>query len=106
MGGGSWGSAFGPRVSGFDTHTTLPDDYLPFIQQIAQLYGRMATAADSDAVKNVVSAIYTAATDGTDRLRYMRNEHSPGQRLGDLTHEHCERHGSSHTHPRSDRERR
>ena len=30
----------------------------------------MAGAADTDAVEKVVQAIYEAATDGTDRLRY------------------------------------
>ncbi|QWT86320.1 hypothetical protein KBP46_00055 [Chryseobacterium sp. PCH239] len=48
----------------------LIEDYLPFLEQIGKVYGGMAGAADADAVEKVVQAIYEAATDGTDRLRY------------------------------------
>jgi NAD(P)-dependent dehydrogenase (short-subunit alcohol dehydrogenase family) len=45
-------------------------DYSPFLEHIGKLYGGMAEAADPDAVEKVVSAIFEAATDNTDRLRY------------------------------------
>ena len=56
---------------GRETTTVEPiGDYGPFLEQIGQVYGGMAAAADADAVEKVVEAIYEAATDGTDRLRY------------------------------------
>lgn len=45
-------------------------DYGPFLEHVGRLYGGLAQGADVDAVEKVVAAIYEAATDGTDRLRY------------------------------------
>jgi len=45
-------------------------DYLPFLEQIGKVYNGMQGTADADAVEKVVHAIFEAATDGTDRLRY------------------------------------
>lgn len=45
-------------------------DYVPFLEHIGQMYGGMQGAADPDAVSNVVKAIYDAATDNADKLRY------------------------------------
>ncbi|ODR90029.1 SDR family oxidoreductase [Sinorhizobium alkalisoli] len=68
--GGAPQTNFMARMSG-ETATVQPiGDYVPFLEQIVQVYGGMAGAADADAVEKVIAAIYEAATDGTDRLRY------------------------------------
>lgn len=46
------------------------EDYGPFLGHVDQMYGNMAGGSDPDAVEKVVAAIYAAATDGSDRLRY------------------------------------
>ena len=58
------------RVGGESTGLQLIEDYLPFLGKIGKVYGGMQEAADPDAVEKVVAAIFEAATDGTDRLRY------------------------------------
>lgn len=68
--GGAPQTNFMARMSG-ETATVQPiGDYVPFLEQIGQVYGGMAGAADADAVEKVIAAIYEAATDSTDRLRY------------------------------------
>lgn len=68
--GGAPQTNFMARMSGEGAGVETIPDYLPFLQQIGQVYGGMADAADADAVEKVVAAIFEAATDGTDRLRY------------------------------------
>jgi hypothetical protein len=51
-----------------------PKEYNAFIAHTAQVYGAMATSSDYDAVGRVAEAIFAAATDGTDQLRYVPNE--------------------------------
>ncbi|SIT13751.1 SDR family oxidoreductase [Insolitispirillum peregrinum] len=68
--GGAPQTNFMARMGG-ETATVEPiSDYVPFLDQIGQVYGGMAEAADADAVEKVIAAIHEAATDGTDRLRY------------------------------------
>lgn len=68
--GGAPQTKFMARMGG-ETATVQPiSDYVPFLEQIGQVYGGMAETADADAVEKVIAAIYEAATDGTDRLRY------------------------------------
>lgn len=68
--GGAPQTNFMARMSGEGAGVEMIPDYLPFLQQIGQVYGGMAEAADADAVEKVVAAIFEAATDGTDQLRY------------------------------------
>ncbi len=68
--GGAPQTNFMARMSGEGAGVEMIPDYLPFLQQIGQVYGGMAEAADADAVEKVVAAIFEAATDGTDWLRY------------------------------------
>lgn len=68
--GGAPQTKFMARMGG-ETATVQPiSDYVPFLEQIGQVYGGMAETADADAVEKVIEAIYEAAIDGTDRLRY------------------------------------
>ncbi|SEW01986.1 Short-chain dehydrogenase [Chryseobacterium wanjuense] len=68
--GGAMQTGFMSRVGGESAGLNLIEDYLPFLEQIGKVYGGMQGTADADAVEKVVHAIYEAATDGTDRLRY------------------------------------
>ncbi|MBN8826258.1 MULTISPECIES: SDR family oxidoreductase [unclassified Spirosoma] len=68
--GGAMQTGFMARVGGESTGLQLIEDYLPFLGKIGKVYGGMQEAADPDAVEKVVAAIFEAATDGTDRLRY------------------------------------
>ncbi|MFZ4929405.1 SDR family oxidoreductase [Chryseobacterium sp. Mn2064] len=68
--GGAIQTSFMNRVGGESAGLQLIEDYLPFLEQIGKVYGGMQDAADADAVEKVVSAIYEAATDDTNRLRY------------------------------------
>nr|WP_281493753.1 SDR family NAD(P)-dependent oxidoreductase [Ancylobacter koreensis] len=58
------------RMSGEGATLQPVADYVPFLEHIGRVYGGMAEAPDADAVQKVVAAIFEAATDGTDRLRY------------------------------------
>ena len=68
--GGAMQTSFMNRVGGESAGLQLIEDYLPFLGQIGKVYGGMQNSADADAVEKVVNAIYEAATDGTNRLRY------------------------------------
>lgn len=69
--GGAPETGFLARVGAEGAGTqSVTNDYNPFLERISQLYGGMATGSDADAVQKVVAAIYEAATDGKDQLRY------------------------------------
>lgn len=69
--GGAPETGFLARVGAEGAATqSVTNDYNPFLERISQLYGGMATDSDADAVQKVVAAIYEAATDGKDQLRY------------------------------------
>lgn len=68
--GGAPQTNFMARMGGEGASVQSIEDYGPFLAQIGQVYGGMAESADPDAVEKVVAAIYAAATDGSDRLRY------------------------------------
>lgn len=68
--GGAPQTGFMARVGAEGAASRFIDDYAPFLQQIGQVYAGMGAASDADAVDKVVAAIFTAATDGTDQLRY------------------------------------
>ena len=72
--GGAPKTGFLRRVGGESTGLQLINDYLPFLEQTGKMFGAMAETSDADAVEKVVTAIYEAATDASDRLRYSPTE--------------------------------
>lgn len=68
--GGAMKTNFMARVGGESGSQQQIQDYLPFLGHIGQMYAGMGSNADADAVEKVVTSIFTAATDGTDQLRY------------------------------------
>lgn len=68
--GGAPATGFMARMGTEGASVQVAEDYLPFLQHISQVYGGMSTTADPDAIDKVVGAIFEAATDGSDRLRY------------------------------------
>jgi NAD(P)-dependent dehydrogenase (short-subunit alcohol dehydrogenase family) len=70
--GAAPGTGFMTRVEMADL--PIPDDYNAFMAHTGRVYEGMATDSDSDAVEKVAEAIFAAATDGTDQLRYMPND--------------------------------
>jgi hypothetical protein len=72
--GSAPGTSFTARAQAEVGGLPIPDDYSAFLAQTAQVYGAMATNADSDAVGKVVEAMFAAATSGTHQLRYMPND--------------------------------
>lgn len=53
---------------------SIPDDYNAFMAHIAKVWEGVGAGADSDAIERVVEAMFAAATDGTDQLRYTPND--------------------------------
>jgi NAD(P)-dependent dehydrogenase (short-subunit alcohol dehydrogenase family) len=51
-----------------------PEDYKAFLAHISEVYGSMAAKAETDALNKVAQAIFDAATDETDQLRYLPTE--------------------------------
>jgi NAD(P)-dependent dehydrogenase (short-subunit alcohol dehydrogenase family) len=72
--GGAPGTGFMARSQTETGGLPIPDDYNAFMAHAAQIYGAVAANSDSDAVGKVVEAIFAAATDGTDQLRYTPND--------------------------------
>ncbi|WP_142684919.1 SDR family oxidoreductase [Chitinophaga polysaccharea] len=68
--GGAGATKFMQRVGGEAGRLQYIEDYLPFLEHTGAMYGGMQGNSDPDAVDKVVDAIYTAATDNTDQLRY------------------------------------
>jgi short-subunit dehydrogenase len=69
--GGAGRTNFMARVGAEGKDLQLIDDYLPWLEQIGKVYAALGNASDPDAVEKVVASIFEAATDGSDRLRYM-----------------------------------
>jgi len=69
--GGAPGTRFMSRSSSEANRTQPLPDYSPFVQSTMEVYAGMASGADADAVSKVVNAIFEAATDKSDRLRYQ-----------------------------------
>jgi NAD(P)-dependent dehydrogenase (short-subunit alcohol dehydrogenase family) len=71
--GGAPGTGFMTRSQAEAGGLPIPDDYNAFMAHAAQIYGAIATNS-ADAIEKVVEAMFAAATDGTDQLRYMPND--------------------------------
>ena len=69
--GGAPGTGFMTRSGAEGAAIPVATDYFPFLDDIGKLYGGMAGGTDPDAVEKVASAIFEAATDGSNRLRYI-----------------------------------
>jgi NAD(P)-dependent dehydrogenase (short-subunit alcohol dehydrogenase family) len=72
--GGAPSTGFTARSQTETGGLPVPADYNAFLAHAVQVYGDMASNSDSDAVGKVVEAIFAAATDETDQLRYMPND--------------------------------
>jgi NAD(P)-dependent dehydrogenase (short-subunit alcohol dehydrogenase family) len=68
--GGAPQTGFMARAGAEGAAAAPIDDYAPFAGRTGALDAGMGAAADPDAVAKVVAAIFAAATDGLDQLRY------------------------------------
>ena len=68
--GGALKTNFMARVGGENGAQQVISDYSQFLGQMGQLYEGMGSSADADAVHKVVVAIFVAASDGSNQLRY------------------------------------
>lgn len=66
--GGVTNTNFNARGLGFLSDT--PESYKPFVEKTMGAYGKMA-AARSVSSDDVAKVVFEAATDGTDKLRYL-----------------------------------
>jgi NAD(P)-dependent dehydrogenase (short-subunit alcohol dehydrogenase family) len=55
----------------------LPQDYNAFMKHTTKAYCGIAANTDPDTVRKIVEAIFSAATDGKDQLRYAPNGDIP-----------------------------
>ena len=69
--GGAPSTGFMARSGSEGAPIPVATDYYPFLEHIGKLYGGMAGGTDPDAVDKVASAIFEAATDCSNRLRYI-----------------------------------
>jgi NAD(P)-dependent dehydrogenase (short-subunit alcohol dehydrogenase family) len=68
------GTRFGARLQLEASGVSIPDDYNAFMAHTAKVWEGVGAGADSDAIERVVEAMFAAATDGTDQLRYTPND--------------------------------
>ncbi len=67
-------TAFGRRSSEEAVHAGAPSDYDPFLKATGEMFARLRASRGSATSEQVASVIFTAATDGTDQLRYIATE--------------------------------
>ena len=72
--GGAPSTGFVTRSGTEGSVVPIDADYYPFLEHISQVYGGMAGGADPDAIQKVAAAVFEAATDGLDHLRYVPTE--------------------------------
>jgi NAD(P)-dependent dehydrogenase (short-subunit alcohol dehydrogenase family) len=75
--GGVTETSFLARNAAERENATTPHDYDAFVEKTMAVYGRM-TAASSITSGDVAKVIFQAATDGTDRLRYLVGDDARG----------------------------
>jgi len=75
--GGVTGTSFPERSAGENVPDSVVADYDEFIDSTKKAFSRMA-AARTMSSNDVAQVIYGAATDGTDRLRYLVGDDSRG----------------------------
>lgn len=68
---------FNARAASDNAGAAAPEDYKPFIERSADAFARMS-AARLISSADVAQVIYGAATDGTDRLRYLVDNDTRG----------------------------
>jgi NAD(P)-dependent dehydrogenase (short-subunit alcohol dehydrogenase family) len=74
--GGITSTKFGDRTSREAASLALPADYTAFVEATRKTYAALMTAAKTDS-PDVAEVIFTAATDGTDKLRYFIGVDNP-----------------------------
>lgn len=74
--GGITSTKFGDRTAKEATPLAPPADYGAFVDATRKTYAKMMTAAKTD-TPEVAGVVFTAATDGTDKLRYFIGVDNP-----------------------------
>jgi NAD(P)-dependent dehydrogenase (short-subunit alcohol dehydrogenase family) len=74
--GGITSTKFGDRTAREAKSLTLPADYNAFVDATRKTFAAMMTAAKTD-TPDVAEVIFTAATDGTGKLRYFVGVDNP-----------------------------
>jgi NAD(P)-dependent dehydrogenase (short-subunit alcohol dehydrogenase family) len=74
--GGITSTKFGDRTAREAQPLTPPADYAAFVDATRTTFAKMMTAAKTD-TPDVAEVIFTAATDGTDKLRYFVGVDNP-----------------------------
>jgi NAD(P)-dependent dehydrogenase (short-subunit alcohol dehydrogenase family) len=72
--GGAPGTGFLARSGAEGEGADVPADYDEFLASLGQVFEGFIGRSDSDAVEKVVDAIFAAATDDGDRLRYVATD--------------------------------
>jgi NAD(P)-dependent dehydrogenase (short-subunit alcohol dehydrogenase family) len=75
--GGVTGTRFSERSAEERAGSQLPHDYEEFMMRMRQSYAEMVASRSQSAV-DIAEVIWEAATDGTDRLRYLVGDDSRG----------------------------
>jgi NAD(P)-dependent dehydrogenase (short-subunit alcohol dehydrogenase family) len=74
--GGITSTKFGDRTAKEATPLAPPSDYDAFVDATRKTFAKMMSAAKTD-TPDVAEVIFTAATDGTDKLRYFIGVDNP-----------------------------
>lgn len=72
--GGVTSTDFGRRSGAEAAAQDAPRDYRRFIEAAGEVFAGLRAARGSATAEGVAEVIFTAATDGTDRLRYVATE--------------------------------
>jgi NAD(P)-dependent dehydrogenase (short-subunit alcohol dehydrogenase family) len=71
--GGSGDTNFRARTGSEAAVATIPEDYNPIIEDVAKRFEGLRNVATATS-EDVAKVIYTAATDGSDQLRYVATD--------------------------------
>ena len=74
--GGITSTKFGDRTAKEATPLAPPTDYDAFVAATRKTFAKLVSAAKTD-TPDVANVIFTAATDGTDKLRYFVGVDNP-----------------------------
>ena len=72
--GGVTSTGFGQRSGAEATAASRIADYDPFLDAAAKVFAKLRAARGNATSEEVAEVIFTAATDGSDRLRYVATE--------------------------------
>ncbi|UVF19803.1 SDR family oxidoreductase [Microvirga terrae] len=72
--GGVTSTRFGERSGGEAARAAVPADYEPFVTAAQEVFAGLRAARADATSDEVAEVIWTAATDGSDRLRYVATD--------------------------------